>query len=580
MVMAKFSTTQELNTVGDIHAIREQILKEMPENVLFAKSKEAFCFYVLNEFDFPAQTIKLSDITSIEYGCKTIMALMGIDDDFEKNLRIGSETKFDNQLDRFLHYFFDFADLPGVFKEQLEWRVKNDLDTINKYISEYEKIDFIKKGETPRNHNQRTQSDFYERCKEEKIKIENHLATGLNERAISKAGRDSLWGLAGMMMEEFRDRPYKLPMPKAKEYFDLESIDKVSHRLGEIQIKRGRELKELYKTDKGKFYSELETLIPDAKVLGSMQQQLKFLPYISEERKLIFDELLELYNTKKLFGFYALALTQIEGLFTEMCRMCMPGYHNPYAALPDKVNSVRPYHPYSENRFDYFQYHLPNLRNRFLHYGIDLNEKIEVLCKEILYDLEEVVSIFSALTIDANWLLMLIRKRDDTEFMRVATLSFYFKMIRSVKAKKQFNYFENEIKSLNETFIPDIVYNVVFDLDTRVAETLERIYESIKVQSAVNGFEVDLKTISLKEIASNKDKIKTALNELFTWQMNSEIEELLDTREFINSYKKYLDLNFISTEVRDGIEALNTKYNEAFKKIKLISLYTDFKAQD
>jgi hypothetical protein len=164
--------------------------------------------------------------------------------------------------------------------------------------------------------------------------------------------------------------------------------------------------------------------------------------------------------------------------------------------------------------------------------------------------------------------------------MRVATLSFYFKMIRSVKAKKQFNYFENEIKSLNETFIPDIVYNVVFDLDTRVAETLERIYESIKVQSAVNGFEVDLKTISLKEIASNKDKIKTALNELFTWQMNSEIEELLDTREFINSYKKYLDLNFISTEVRDGIEALNTKYNEAFKKIKLISLYTDFKAQD
>lgn len=578
--MAKFSITTELKTYGEIHAISGEILKGIPENILFTKSQTELCFYVLNEFDFPAGTIKLNDAVSLETGCKTILALMGIEDDFEAKLLLGSDKKFKNQFDRFLHYFLDFDGLPGVFKEQLELKVKSDLKTINDYISEYEKIDFIKNGETPRNHNQRTQSDFHKRCIEEKLKIESHLATGLNERALSKSRRDNLWGFAEAMFEEFKDRPYKLPMPKSKEYFNLDSIDKVGHRIGEIPLMKGRELKTLYKTNKVEFYEEIEKLIPVANVLSSMLQQIKFLPYISEQRKLIFEELVELYNTNKLFGFYSLALTQIEGLFTEMCRMCEPNYSSPYAALPDKVNTVRPFHPYSENRFDYFQYHLPNLRNRFLHFGMDGNEEIQLLSKEILYDLEEVVSIFASLTIDANWLLMLIRKRDVTEFMSVSSLCFYFRMIKSVKAKNQFHYFETEIKSLNETFIPDLVFNVVYDLDNKLTDTLERIYEPIKVQSASKGFEVDLKATTMKDIADNKIQIKASLTNLFNWQMKSEIEELLEAQQFINTYKQYLDLNFIEAKVQEGIEALNTKYSDIFKRIKLISLHTDFKVED
>lgn len=578
--MAKFSITTELKTYGEIHAVSGEILKGIPENILFTKSQAELCFYVLNEFDFPAGTIKLNDAVSLETGCKTILGLMGINDDFETELKIGNETKFNSQLERFLYYFFDYSGLPGVFKEQLENRVKMDLQTITDYISEYIKIDFISKGEKPRNHSQRTQLDYYNRCLEEKLKIENHLATGLNERALSKAQRDNMWGFAGAMFQEFRDRPYRLPLPKSKEYFDNENIDKVSHRLGEIVISKGRELKVIYKTDKAKFYEELEKLIPDAKVLGSMLQQIKFLPYISEQRKLIFDELIELYNTNKLFGFYSLALTQIEGLFTEMCKMCEPAYANPYAALPDKVNTVRPYHPYSENRFDYFQYHLPNLRNRFLHFGMDGNEKIEILSKEILYDLEEVVSIFASLTIDANWLLRLIRKRDIAEFMSVGSFCFYFRMIKSVKAKNQFQYFEAEIKSLNETFIPSSVFDLIYDLDNKLTDTLERIYEPIKFQSSSNGFEVDLKATTMKDIADNKTQIKASLTDLFNWQMKSEIEELLEAQQFINTYNQYLDLNFIEAEVQEGIEALNRKYSDIFKRIKLISLHTDFKVED
>lgn len=578
--MAKISITTELKTYGEIHAVSGEILKGMPENVLYTKSKEELCFYVLNEFDFPAGTIKLNDTVSLEAGCKTILALMGIEDDFEAKLPFGDEDKFDNQFDRFIHYFLEFKGLPGVFREQLELKVRNDLTTITDYITDYEKKDFIKNKEKPRNHGQKTETDFYNRCIAEKVKIENHLATGVKERALIKATGELSLGFVDAMFQEFRDRPYKLPMPKSKEYFDLESIDKVGHRLGEIELSKGRELKGLYKTDKAKFYEELEKLIPDAKVLGSMLQQIKFLPYISEQRKLIFEELVELYNTNKLFGFYSLALTQIEGLFTEMCKMCEPAYANPYAALPDKVNTVRPYHPYSENRFDYFQYHLPNLRNRFLHFGMDGNEKIEILSKEILYDLEEVVSIFASLTIDANWLLRLIRKRDIAEFMSVGSFCFYFRMIRSVKAKNQFHYFEAEIKSLNETFIPSSVFDLIYDLDNKLTDTLERIYEPIKFQTSSNGFEVDLKATTMKEIADNKTQIKASLTDLFNWQMKSEIEELLEAQQFINTYNQYLDLNFIEAAVQEGIEALNRKYSDIFKRIKLISLHTDFKVED
>ena len=255
-----------------------------------------------------------------------------------------------------------------------------------------------------------------------------------------------------------------------------------------------------------------------------------------------------------------------------MCRLCIPEFSSPYAALPDKVNVVRPFYSYSETRFDYFQYHLPNLRNRFLHFGLDTNEKIEILSKELLWDLAQVVSIFSGLTIDALWLLRLIRSRDDAEFMSVSGLCFYFKLLGSVKKKKQFDYFEVEVKSLNEIYLPAVVFNVVFDLEAKINELIDRIYEPVKIQSAVNGFEIDLKTISRKDIATNKSKVKTAIKEIFDWRFQSEIDELLKTLEFIKSYKQHLNLKFIETDVQVQIEEIDKKYGALLSKIQLIKL--------
>ena len=577
--MTKFSTTKELKTIGEIYAVGNEILNDMPEAVLYNKSREELCHYVLNQFDFPPESLQTTNIDSIEDGCKTILALMSIDDNFEAENLFDKEERFDSPMDEFLYHLLDFTGLPGVFKEQLKLEVQGDLQIINDYISKYELFDFIKNKEIPRNHDQRTHIDFYNRCIEEKTKIESYLANGINERALSKARMDITWGWTLMLAEDFRDRPYKIPLLNSSKYFDINSIDKVGHRLGKIPIDRGRELKQLYETDdKKKFYTELEILNPVEKVLNGMVKRLKFLPYISEQRKLIFDELLELYQTKKWFGFYALAIPQIEGLFTEMCKMCEPKYSSPFASLPDKVNTVRPYYPFPEIKFDYFQYHFPNLRNRFLHYGLVINEEIEILSTDALYDLNKVVSIFSDLTIDANQLLRLIRKKDVSDFMSVGGLSFYFRMITSVKEKKQYSYFENEVRSFNKIFIPDIVYDVVFDLEEKIQVLINIIYEPLKVQSIMNGFEVDFETMTPEFIQNNKVKIKTSVNEVFNCQFISEIKELLEVLHFFKSYKQHLDLDFIKIEAKSKIEELGTNYAPILTKIKIIYLFfTDFK---
>ncbi|MFZ1635173.1 MAG: hypothetical protein WAT43_14915, partial [Chitinophagales bacterium] len=123
--MLKFSIKNELKIRGDIIDASDKIMKKMPESILFSKSKEELCFFILNEFDFPEGTINKINFSSLETGCKFILNLMGIEDDFETSLKIESESKWDNQLDRFLYYFLDFKGLPGIYREQLESKVKS-----------------------------------------------------------------------------------------------------------------------------------------------------------------------------------------------------------------------------------------------------------------------------------------------------------------------------------------------------------------------------------------------------------------------------------------------------------------------
>lgn len=71
-----------------------------------------------------------------------------------------------------------------------------------------------------------------------------------------------------------------------------------------------------------------KTLLADLKV------DLNLVPVV-KDRKDIFVEMEELFLKKKWYGFYALALPQIEGIFSEMVEIIEK--KQSFSALPDKV---------------------------------------------------------------------------------------------------------------------------------------------------------------------------------------------------------------------------------------------------
>ncbi len=565
----KISLTDKLELDGSISDARTIILEGIPQEILFTNSQEELCAYILNQFDFP-EKINAADNNSLMKGCRIVLDLMA------KN-EIGAEENpnLKTDLDKLLYYLMSFESLPGHQKRILENQVNDDLKKANEMIDGYERYSFIK--ETPRNHFQRTIKDFYLRCLEEKTKIEYHLKNGINERAIVNASIHDFWSISDYIWNGYRDRPYRLPFPHSQRYFDHSSIDKVRHRIGPIPSRIGKELRTLYKEDKEKFYLELEKYIKIEDVLSNLISQINFLPFISDQRKKIFKELDELFKLKKFFGFYALAFTQIEGLFTDMCKLCKPNRKKFNLSLPNKVNLIRPFHDNSELIFDYYQYHLPNLRNFFLHIGENRNEGIKVLSKDILYDLEEVASVFSTMNLDAIKLLHLSRRRDDIDFMHINGICGYFELLASVKAKKQIHYFGNEIQELNKSYLPSVIFNVVFDLEEKIISLLDRIVTPIAMHSKMNGFEIDLNNTSAKEINDHSEDLKISISELINSQLRAEIEELLNVEQFFISYKKQLDINYLDIETINIIETLKKNYSSILKKIKLLAFVTGFK---
>ncbi len=245
--------------------------------------------------------------------------------------------------------------------------------------------------------------------------------------------------------------------------------------------------------------------------------------------------------------------------------------------MPDKVNLIRPFHDNSELIFDYFQYHLPNLRNFFLHIGENRNESIEVSCKDILYDLEEVASVFSTMNLDAIKLLHLSRKRDDIDFMHINGICGYFELLASVKAKKQIHYFENEIQELNKIYLPGVLSNIVFELEEKIVSLLDRVVTPIAMHSKIGGYEIDLNNITTKEINDQSEDVKKSIDEFLSSQLRGEIEELLNIEYLFRSYKKQLDTNYLDLETINKVEILKKNYSSILKKIKLLAFVTGFK---
>ncbi|RQO64840.1 hypothetical protein DBR43_31670 [Pedobacter sp. KBW06] len=558
--MLNISIDQPIKTVGHQYRILDKLLKKIPQAVLFGNSRQDICYQALRHFDFSPPIN--NDYHQIEKAAGKVLELLGLDQDYF------NEYEKDNKsvIDRFMHHFLELKDLPGTHLAILKNKVSADLVTINEMIDKYEAIAFIQENRKARNQTELTQKEFYERCLAERNKIRQHLRYGLKKRALSKAGTFTTIGGIGFLLDAEFDRPYSLQWYQAEKYFDYQQIDTVTHRLLPIPIRIARELMRTYRRSKTEFYSELQEHRPINNVLLQLKASAEFLPFIPQQRNEIFKELIGLFNDSRFYGFYALGMTQIEGLFTDMCQLCSPGMEN--KSLPLKVAAIKPFAGVGISRLDYFNHHLPHLRNRFLHHGTDQTEEIENLCKDLIYDLEEVLTIFNKLELDVIKFLKTIRQRDIVSFNSLMDLTTYFKLFLSLKRKDQLKYFSVEIQSFHHVFIPGLLEEIIQEMADNYQKEMNEIVPVIDF--LLNRNKSDFKNIKISEMGAKLIRIKKRMAANLERGLRDQIMNVFELCYFLSFWKKVLDPNAIEPSVKNEIELLSLKVKPEAKKLQML----------
>jgi len=445
-------------------------------------------------------------------------------------------------LTKFKEYVLQLDELPHNTLFLLVSSVMEDLKEINELIAEYENTKIIKDHLKPngfnRSHENRITIDFYNRCIEERANIEKYLNQGIKQRALDKAAHK--WPLMPSEFMTFMlDRPYYYALPYGREYFDVKRIDLVSHRLGDFPIQPDRKLETLYKNDKAAFYEFYFKRIPGEQHFINFKWFMAHLPLVHDRAK-IFEELEHLYKAGRWIGFYALALPQVEGLFSEMCAVIDPDGDHSQVALPSKVKSVRPHYALSQSYFDYFQYLIPLQRNRFAHTGYD--EDFQLKSYDLLSDLNYLLSVFDELDNALVKIKKLHSKRDFMRFVNVPDFAAYFRLLDQLKPiqKKQVRA---QVLDFEKNFLLTAcsLDFTIEQLEILLPVKIKELTDNLEAEMDHHKHTFDLISLPMPKIKEAlKDlELKDRLQMIFRFK-SQELSQLADTRTFLGGHKRHL----------------------------------------
>lgn len=528
-------------TLNDLTILREDLRKKLGESLFHITDFQTLQYEALSKFSLvKRQLINTED--SINKAAKKVSK------HFLRNIKVkvkhlsGTTDKLinsesDNPLKFFNEFILGFDKTPQNELIYLKENVEFHLKKINELICWYETnniiIAFKRNFKAPSNHEERIWIDFYKRCLNERDKILNHFFNGLKSRAIQRAnaklGLD--WAFA---FEWYHDFPYKSARIYSDEYFDTRKISEVYHRIMEVDSIYEDYATSLYKKDKGLFYKELFTKKPVVEYLKSIDWYAQHLPF-KHERSLIFSELKKLLKKRQWVAFYALALPQVEGIFTEMLHAANPDIKG--KSLTEKVEQVRPLYFASESYFDYYQYIVPKLRNEFLHTGFGDNFKLKSY--DLLTDLEHILKVFYELDNPNVKVTRIIKQQKRDDFLVYADFAKFFELVGEMhnKQKKQLQKKLEEFVSnflLKEADIEILVQAATEDISTLQSEL------SILIEKATNSVDLADAITILKE--SNLEEAITKYSEELDIAIKSnpeKWEQLKHLNDFANCIKHY-----------------------------------------
>jgi hypothetical protein len=546
-------------TEGDVARLRSDIFDRLGNYLYSTRTWTSLLFHSLATIKEVSGKALTEDLPSLEKASVKVLTHFGFDPESDNDSFLDKsgtlvEFKEHRSIRTFINFILQLETLPYCSFEYLDANVRTHLREITKLILWYEKtpylVSYLEKNQSPTNQEESTLFDFYTRCKNEQKIILNYLLFEMGTRALDRCyaiplGLGPVFEISG----RYRDFPYKFGHHDSDQFFDYREIDQVGHRVAQVPVKLGHELQQEYKRDKEKFYRKLFKTNPPIQIFQNFEFYQAHLPF-SNDRTEIFQELKKLYRGRRWISFFALALPQVEGLFTEMVAVTSPDQKN--KSLPVKVHLVRPLYQLSDYSFDYFQYIVPLLRNKFSHTGHDKDFKVK--CYDLLTDLDFLFRVFYQLDNPLVILKQIHLRKDPFQFTTHQMFADYFSLIDSLP-QSQLKERKTTIVDFEQNFL-----NTSCDVEVTCREAIEsvpsevkRIHDLMASYLESDVFAHKLKTREWSEIkAQLADQVLFEKVRLAMQYLEREVTEFDFLARFLYGYKKHLPS--LSKEIATQLE--------------------------
>lgn len=389
-------------TSREISDFRKSVLA-IPGDELFTYPDMQTLLYNVLLGVSPVNRFLKNDPASIERACKKITDHFGVNRATVSSFTIyksdntGEKTELPERsyTQKFVETILCLESVPALAYNRLLGEVNADLKKLTELMKWYESQPVILKGEQPKNQEERMVYDFHKRCTQELVTIVDFQLYGIKKQALEES-HHLITPLLKSIQSAYKSifpRPYRFAELYGIYYFDCRQIDLAWHRMDNFPFDIAERLQKLYIEDKAKFYRIYFKQNPVQEHFDKLKHYLSRLP-LHQRRESIFNDLIRSFRARRWISFYAVALPQVEGLFSEMCSKIFPN-KQPGKSLSDKVRRIRPYYDRSDTYFDYYQYYLPIQRNRFSHTGYDNDFKLKSY--DLLVDLTHILSVFHEL---------------------------------------------------------------------------------------------------------------------------------------------------------------------------------------
>jgi len=536
--------------LGGLSSLQKNLIENLHSKIFHLSSRREIIVEALKLIRPASKKSYKNDLQILE-AISNVLGHFSLDEIKEIS---GDEKEIEQDyLELFFNWVLGLSSIPSAHFQELKSNVESDLKKMHELLVQYESdttiTSFLKVGTYIKNQKNKTIVTFYKRCLSENRKITQYYLFDIKERALQKSRFFPIDVGLLTAMSFFKDYPYSFNQRWGIS-FDHNHIDKSGHRLDSIILKHLSELRKLYTTNKSGFYKKYFKLRSKKEIFQNINYFRSILPF-RKNRNEIFEELEYLFMKKRWTSFFALALPQVEGLFTEMTNILFPKKSS-MRSLPEKVNIIRDRYDHSLLSFDYFEYILPNIRNAFSHTGhIDY---FELYSFDLLTDLEYVLNVYSQIKSPFVSLTKKIKMGSRFAFTSFKEYLIHFKEIEKLDESHQ-----SEIKDSLDKFNQRIIFE-------------EGVYIFLN-QDALDLF------LQLK-----KDLILNLEYQISTYNIFSKIEvqnigwikEKLKNKDFRQEFKNFAELNNYNLE---EIIHLFEYFKLARKFLKKYNLFAKYKFQ-